>query len=346
MSTDDTMLDELLGAYALDAVDADEAVAVEAYLERTPQAAQEVARLRKAAAWIGATEALTPPPELHHSVLGAARARRSARTDDDPFLDFHVRADEAAIDARHAQDRPGGIRVPLDCAGRLATERVAAGSLCRVAVDHGVAPVGPLDRARRDRARHRTPHRIFVERFRDRPLQEVREVWRVGRRDPAVVRRRASRYERAGVRHHRESRLVARDTGVRDLDTHRRPSAGCSGDLEPPPPSTLRSHGRPVGHVDAAALEVAGRVRPGKTALIVLTGDGGGDWLIPLRVRRGGETPTSCSPPTSSTGAAASRSGWHPRPCPGRSRATRPSPTTSPPHRRPSPRCSRTLAAE
>ena len=86
MSTDDTMLDELLGAYALDAVDADEAVAVEAYLERTPQAAQEVARLRKAAAWIGATEALTPPPELHHTVLDAARARRSARTDDDPFL--------------------------------------------------------------------------------------------------------------------------------------------------------------------------------------------------------------------------------------------------------------------
>ncbi len=73
MSTDDTMLDELLGAYALDAVDADEAVAVEAYLERAPQAAQEVARLRNAAAWIGATEALTPPPELHDTVLEAAR---------------------------------------------------------------------------------------------------------------------------------------------------------------------------------------------------------------------------------------------------------------------------------
>src|SRR5918995_6805459 len=86
MSIDDTMLDELLGAYALDAVDADEAVAVEAYLERAPQAAQEVARLRNAAAWIGATEALTPPPELHDSVLEAARAHRSARTDDDPFL--------------------------------------------------------------------------------------------------------------------------------------------------------------------------------------------------------------------------------------------------------------------
>jgi len=77
MSTDDTMLDELLGAYALDAVGADEAVAVEAYLERAPHAAQELARLRNAATWIGATEALTPPPELHDTVLEAARSRRA-----------------------------------------------------------------------------------------------------------------------------------------------------------------------------------------------------------------------------------------------------------------------------
>src|SRR5512133_731778 len=76
MSTDDTMLDELLGAYALDAVDADEAVAVDEYLARAPDAAHEVARLRNAAAWIGATEALTPPPELHDTVLDAARSRR------------------------------------------------------------------------------------------------------------------------------------------------------------------------------------------------------------------------------------------------------------------------------
>src|SRR5436309_2474722 len=92
MSTDETMLDELLGAYALDAVDADEAVAVEEYLERAPHAADEVARLRNAAAWIGATEALTPPPELHEAVLDAARARRSTRTEDDPFLAVYLSA--------------------------------------------------------------------------------------------------------------------------------------------------------------------------------------------------------------------------------------------------------------
>jgi anti-sigma factor RsiW len=82
MSADDTMLDDLLGAYALDAVEPSEAAAVEAYLERAPGAADEVARLRNAAAWIGATEALTPPPELHGTVLEAARARRRP---EDPF---------------------------------------------------------------------------------------------------------------------------------------------------------------------------------------------------------------------------------------------------------------------
>ena len=41
----------------------------------TPAAAVELAALSTAAAWIGATEALTPPPRLRASVLAAARAR-------------------------------------------------------------------------------------------------------------------------------------------------------------------------------------------------------------------------------------------------------------------------------
>jgi hypothetical protein len=40
-----------------------------------------------------------------------------------------------------------------------------------------------------------------------------------------------------------------------------------------------------------AALEVAGRAHPGKTGRVVLTGEGGGDWLIPLGFSEMGETP-------------------------------------------------------
>ena len=55
---------DLLGAYALDALDADEVAIVEELLERDPDAAREVERLRGAASWIAATEALAPPRDL------------------------------------------------------------------------------------------------------------------------------------------------------------------------------------------------------------------------------------------------------------------------------------------
>ena len=49
---------ELLGAYALDAVDDDEAAAVAELVAEDDAADRELHRLRGAAAWIGATEAL------------------------------------------------------------------------------------------------------------------------------------------------------------------------------------------------------------------------------------------------------------------------------------------------
>src|SRR5262245_14665097 len=154
MSTDDTMLDELLGAYALDAVEPDEAVAVEAYLERSPGAADEVARLRKAAAWIGATEALAPPPALHDTVLDAVRARRGGRHDagDDPFLAVYL-SEAARLDAlldevpesleRPHVQRPDGAR---------------ARHPSRVDGEHRRVRDREPYRAGRDRARRRASH--------------------------------------------------------------------------------------------------------------------------------------------------------------------------------------------
>jgi len=65
---------ELLGAYALDALDDQEVAAVEALLERDPDSAREVERLREAAAWIAATEALAPPRDLRSQLFERARA--------------------------------------------------------------------------------------------------------------------------------------------------------------------------------------------------------------------------------------------------------------------------------
>jgi uncharacterized protein (TIGR03083 family) len=289
MSTDDAMLDELLGAYALDAVEPDEAAAVEAYLERSPGAADEVARLRKAAAWIGASEALAPPPALHDTVLGAARSRRQAQQDgagDDPFLAvylseagrFDAVLDEVPADAWHVRTY-NGLTVR-----ELVTHLASMESTVASAIGRPTVPdVSELDIQRRTA--------IFLDRFRDRPLADVRAVWRssveairawfAGAPADAAV-------AVFGLTLGRDSLLVARafETWTHADDIRR----AVGRDLEPPAAPTLQR----MAHLSVtsmpAALEIGGRAHPDKTGRVVLTGAGGGDWLIPLGFGEVGET--------------------------------------------------------
>ena len=64
---------EMLGAYALDAVDADEIAVLDELVAHDADAARELERLRAAAAWIGATEAIEPPSDLRAQLLAQAR---------------------------------------------------------------------------------------------------------------------------------------------------------------------------------------------------------------------------------------------------------------------------------
>jgi len=86
-------LDELLGAYALDAVDADERAQVEAYVARTPAAAAVVSELQETAALLAHVGREVPdglwsriegvlgeePPRLELAFLADARAAAPAR---------------------------------------------------------------------------------------------------------------------------------------------------------------------------------------------------------------------------------------------------------------------------
>jgi uncharacterized protein (TIGR03083 family) len=287
MSTDDTMLDELLGAYALDAVDADEAVAVEEYLERAPRAAHEVARLRKAAAWIGATEALTPPPELHDTVLEAARSGRSAGTDDDPFLAVY-RNVTSRFDAVLDEMTDGSLDVRT-FNGLTVRELVIHLASMESTVAQVIGRPTVPDVTEPDIERRTA---ILVERFRDRPLRDVREVWRASVdaiRQWFVGEPPDTSVHVFGITVGRDSLLVTRafETWTHTDDLRR----VLGRDLEPPPPSTLRRMADLSVTSMPAALEVAGRARPGKMARIVLTGDGGGDWLIPFGFAEVGEAP-------------------------------------------------------
>lgn len=70
---------ELLGAWALDACEPDEAVDVEHHLATCAECADEAARLRRVAGWLGADVAEAPPRSLRDSVLGLATGRRAPR---------------------------------------------------------------------------------------------------------------------------------------------------------------------------------------------------------------------------------------------------------------------------
>jgi uncharacterized protein (TIGR03083 family) len=292
MSADDTMLDELLGAYALDAVDADEAVAVEDYLTRAPDAANEVARLRNAAAWIGATEAVTPPPELHRTVLEAARSRRATSlgrsASDDPFLGVYLTETgrlAAVLDTipDDALDRRtyNGLTV-RELVIHLAAMESSFAATLDVTKEPGIAETAVEARTA-----------AFIEHYRDRPLADARARWRETvegvRRwatDPANA---DAGVEWLALRFTRESLLVARsfETWTHADDLRR----ALGRPLESPPAGSLRLMADASVTAMPAALEVADRAHRGKTARVVLTGDGGGDWLIPLGFSEMRETP-------------------------------------------------------
>lgn len=292
MSTDDTMLEELLGAYALDAVDADEAVAVEEYLERAPHAAHEVARLRNATAWIGATEALTPPPELHDTVLEAARSRRATSlgrsAPDDPFLAVYL-TETARLDAlldtipEDALDRAtfNGLTV-RELVIHLAAMESSFAATLGVRTETGITETAVEARTA-----------AFIERYRDRPLAHAWAQWREA---VDALRRWATDPSNAdagvqwlALHFTHDSLLVARSF---EIWTHADDVRRVIGQpLVAPPAGSLGLMADVSVTAMPAALEVAERAHRGKTARVVLTGDGGGDWLIPLGFSETGETP-------------------------------------------------------
>lgn len=287
MSTDDAILDELLGAYALDAVEPDEAAAVEEYAERTPHAADELARLRNAAAAIGATEALAPPPELFDGMLTAARVRRPTRTADDPFLGAYL-SEMARFDAL-LDTLPDDAFDVLTFNGLTVQELVihlaAMDSAVAAAIDRSTGPD-----VKADSIEARTA--AFIDRYRDQPLRDVRMLWRDsvaavaqwGEHAPAGKRVRVF-----GLPFARDSILVARsfETWTHADDIRR----AIGRPLSAPPPPVLHRMADLSVMIVPASLEIVERAHRGKTARVVLTGDGGGDWLIPLGFSEASATP-------------------------------------------------------
>jgi uncharacterized protein (TIGR03083 family) len=275
----DEELRDLLAAHALHASTPMEIDAIEDFLTRNPAAATEFARLSTAAAWIGATEALTPPPALRSSVLAAARAR--ART-------LGVTDDELTRLYRAATDRCD------DFVSTLVADDLAAktqnGLSVRDLIIHLAAmesmvsaalgtPVTELDASTDVDARTAQ----FVEAFALRPIDEVRALWRdaiAGVVDWARTGATEGSLPWLGIDVQRDTLLISRafETWIHTNDIRR----AIGVPLEHPPATELHRMADFSMRNLPAWLEVGGRAHPGRSARVVLTGAGGGTWLVPL----------------------------------------------------------------
>ena len=107
-------LDELLAAYALDAVDAEEREQLDAYLERSPEAAREIAELQETAALLAFTGPDEAPDTLWDRIENALGAEppRLVMPFDAPRRAGR-RAAGAAWQPRSPSGLPGPARSPL-----------------------------------------------------------------------------------------------------------------------------------------------------------------------------------------------------------------------------------------
>jgi uncharacterized protein (TIGR03083 family) len=277
----DAEVEELLGAYALDAVDPDEAAAVAAVLARRPDLAREADRLSSVAAWLGAIEATEPPRGLRDGVLDTALARR--RGPADPVIDTYLslsdefgRAVADLPDDAHDVVTPNGLT-----AAQLVVHMAAQESL--LAQNVGTPTVDDLpadDIAARTHA--------LLARFADRDLDDALELWRASvdaNRAWALANPDRTAIWR-GLGLPRDDTLLVRafEAWVHADDLRR-----VAGLPEHRPDARhLARMSDLARRILPLALALAGRAHDGRTARLVLTGPGGGDWLVPMGAGTGG----------------------------------------------------------
>jgi uncharacterized protein (TIGR03083 family) len=260
MDVHDEVLD-LIGAWALDACDPDEAAEVDAHLRGCVTCAAEARRLRSAAGWLAADRVLPAPPALRHRVLATAHAARPAalmRTllgayaGQAALLDRllgAVRADDwARPDPRH--ETVGGVVAHL------------AGNDAMLAADLGLTvvplPGGPAEEVH---AAWREQSRVIVEGLARRDDGLDRPVRLAHTGPPPVRPLRDALVQRAF-----ETWIHLDDIGA----------AVGRGTTSPPPEQVRRI-------VDLAAALLPGALGDAEvgTVRLVLEGTGGGEWTLP-----------------------------------------------------------------
>jgi uncharacterized protein (TIGR03083 family) len=260
---------ELLGAYALDAVDGDEAAAVAELIAEDEDAERELHRLRGAAAWVGATEALSPPRDLRTQLLQRATP-----------VPEEVRIYRMAM-ARHEDLLDG---VPADALDRPTVNGLTVGDLVvhLAAMESAVAETVGFEQTVTDETEVVARTRRYLDAVGSDPLGRGRRVWRdaVDALDAwAMAGGEQGGLPWNGFTVSRRTLLATRAFETWTHDDDIRDALGRE---------RLVPHAVELGVMSDIAVNIlpfcldAAGTTPAAAARLVLTGDGGGDWLVSL----------------------------------------------------------------
>jgi uncharacterized protein (TIGR03083 family) len=265
--------EELLGAFALDACDAEETAAVERYMTAHPDVSRDVERLRTAAAGLAASDALAPPRDVRIGVFERARACRAPRSQTP--LEVHAEVEATLVELldelpASAHDLPtlNGLTVRELVAHLAAMESLLAMWL-------GVPTLaGVVDESVEERTA------AVIEETRDWTFSEVVALWR---RSMAAVRAAAPGDETSrwfGSEMPTNLVLVIRafETWTHTDDIRRVLGRA----LDVPSAASLRTMAEGSMTLVPSAMDSSGLTRPGRTVRVVLTGAGGGEWTVAM----------------------------------------------------------------
>jgi len=271
----EVQVEELLGAYALDACEPEEIAEVEAVLARRPDLAREAERLSRVAGWLGAIEATEPPGRMRTDVLDAALARRRGPVD--AVVDTYLSLVERFADA--VAELPDDALDAVTTNGLTAHDLVVhmASQESLLAQNLGVPTIADLHD---EEIEPRTY--ALLPRFADRDLDDAVQLWRdsvEANRAWAVANPDRTAVWR-GIGLTRDDTLLVRSFESWIHADDLRLVAGQS--VSPPDVRHLALMSDLAGRILPLALAVAGRSHDGKTARLVLTGEGGGEWMVPM----------------------------------------------------------------
>ncbi len=266
--------EDLVGAYALDACEPDEAAALDVYIGEHADVAAEAERLRNVAAWLGAAGALEPPSPLRERLLAAVSARvdplppgETLRRESDRFDHF---LDSLAPDDLDVVTHNGLTVRDLVAHVAIMDEAFVQAADNPASVFIGAAEVEQITRR-------------ALPAIAGLSFDQVRDRWRHAREALAGLEARLP----AGTRiagYSLESVLVIR---AFETWTHLDDIARALGrPVEPTDPRALRSMADLAVRTLPIALAAKGYDFSDRTARVVLTGVGGGEWTIACGVGR------------------------------------------------------------